>query len=124
MLIVPIVLLTIYEIYTNKFYEEFHWYATSIFIFVSSIGLFSLIKYYFEKVERTHGFFYNISKCSFGIYLVHHLILYFVLYKLRKVIPKLTFGTKYLIVFIIVFLLSYSLVYLISKIKILKFFIS
>lgn len=126
MLIVPIVLLTIYEIYTNKFHEEFHWYSTSIFIFISSVGLFSLIKYYFEKSSYNkyiYLFFFNTSKLSFGIYLIHHLILYFILYKFKNIIPKLIFGVKYLFVFIIVFLLSYIIVYLISKNKNFKFFV-
>lgn len=125
MLLIPIMVLTIYEIYTKRFHEEFHWYASSIFIFISSTGLFLLIKYYFEKVndKHIHMYIYNISKLSFGIYLIHHLILYVVLYKLKDVIPKLIFGTRYLFVFIIVFLLSYVVIYLVSKIKILKFLV-
>lgn len=123
MLVIPIMVLTIYEIYTKKFLEEFHWYASSLFIFISSVGLFFLIKYYFEKVNSTSNIIYNISKFSFGIYLIHHLILYIVLYKLKNIIPKFIFGTRYLFVFVIVFLLSYITVYLVSKVKALRFFI-
>ena len=122
MLLIPIMVLTIYEIYTKRFHEEFHWYASSLFIFVSSVGLFLLIKYYFGK-SNIHTYTYNISKLSFGVYLIHHLILYVILYRLRNIIPKLIFGTKYFFVFIIVFLLSYVVVYFVSKVKILRFFI-
>lgn len=54
---------------------HFHWYSSSFTILISSIALFILLRELFEKYSTCPPIIANLSKCSFGIYLSHYIIL-------------------------------------------------
>lgn len=70
----PIALLTYLDIKTGKLNDYLHWYSSSIFIFISGVGLFLLIKGIFES--KSGGLLSPLSISSFGIYLSHYAFIY------------------------------------------------
>ena len=58
----------------DKFMGWIHWYRGSFTILISGVALLVLLRNLFEK-KTAWGWVTHLSKCAFGIYLVHHAIL-------------------------------------------------
>lgn len=52
-----------------------HWYSSSYTVPISSVALFILLRELFEKYSTCPPIIANLSKCAFGIYLSHYIIL-------------------------------------------------
>lgn len=105
----------------NKLKPEFHWYSTSLFIMLSSIALFILLKNIFQNIEVEC--FKVISMCSFGVYLSHYAFIYIGKYYLSVLGLDLTSVQKTFIYFTFAFTASLGLSYVLMKNKLTKYFV-
>ncbi len=107
-------LIIIFYVNLTKNYV-FAYSNSNILVFLYSIGVFLAINNL--NIKSNSKLFTKISNCSFGIYLIHMAVLTVVNYFL----PNDIIAPYYmLIIFIIVFLISFCLIFLLSKIPILK----
>lgn len=102
-------------------------------LIIESIGVFIFFKYFNLNLisgklnsllnnYRLISIIRNLSGCSFGIYFVHCLILDY-LFKKGHLFYQFTVGKAYIwipITFLVIFLISWLIIYLMSKIPILK----
>lgn len=95
-------------------YIQFHsvFLAAAVFIFVKNIKFNEIIKN--NKISK---FLSKISSCSFGIYLIHQIVMYYETHLLNINI----YGWKWRTIGIITtYLISLTIVYILKKIPILK----
>ena len=108
------------NIYLNKhsYNNELYFYGNlSVFNIIGSIALFNL----FLKIRTFKREFYNISKYSFTIYLIHQGIIDFLgIIKEKIILTKFNPLWFIPLMSIVVFLLSYIFSYCICRIKLLK----
>ncbi|WP_040682672.1 acyltransferase [Methanobrevibacter boviskoreani] len=101
-------------------------------LIIESIGVFIFFKYFDLTLissklnslsnSRLIPIVRNISGCSFGIYFVHYVIIKY-LFEKGHLFYQFTVGKAYLwipITFLVIFLISWFIIYLMSKIPILK----
>ncbi|QBQ64349.1 hypothetical protein EXH44_09000 [Actinobacillus indolicus] len=120
LLIVPIIISLIREIHKNEFIGGLHWYSSSLQILLSSIGLLSLLRIYFENKARSK-FIEFLSVYSFGVYLLHYIFIY--IFKSIIDFSSLSFTAKLMALFIPSFICSYIFAWLLSKHRITRFFV-
>ena len=105
--------INVYAINDND-YACFRW----TFVYVNAITIFLTLKYLFSKIRLPHSIEWGIkqvSSCTFGIYLIHLLIL--------NIIPdkyKYNTGILHFVFSIIVFLICFLIIRLIKFIPIIK----
>ena len=100
---------------------------SNIFVILTSLSLFYIIRYYFENKqfkEKTKKYIKNISSCTFGIYLIHFIVnneFYEILYKfgLYDSIPCIATW----LVILLTFISSFIFIYIIRKIPFIKKFL-
>ena len=101
-------------------------------LIIESIGVFIFFKYFDLTLissklnslsnSRLIPIVRNVSGCSFGIYFVHYMIIKY-LFEKGHLFYQFTVGKAYLwipITFLVIFLISWFIIYLMSKIPILK----
>lgn len=79
--IIPPLLLLLLELKKGDINWTMHWYSGSLYILISSVSVFMMIKKYFINKEIKP--FSILSKYSFGIYLIHYAIIFIVLFFIR-----------------------------------------
>ena len=114
------IIMFLLNIYLNKhsYNNVLYFYGNlSVFNIIGSIALFNL----FLKIRTFKREFYNISKYSFTIYLIHQGIIDFLgIIKEKIILTKLNPLHFITLITIVVFLLSYVFLYCICRIKVLK----
>lgn len=91
----------------------------NIFIVIISICLFELLgRVFIDNHSRLIYFSTNISKLSFGIYLIHIIFLYAIMDNVKQM--SACWELKYLLLFVFTFLTSFLFSYIIKKIPVLK----
>lgn len=105
---------------------EVYYSPLSPFVVIMSVSAFTLIKYYSSKMMCAPLFqniIKDISLCSFGIYLIHPMILNFLnVHPLGNIITIKPGNTMYMIFLkpVVIFILSYLIIKPVSCIPILK----
>ncbi|HEI9857587.1 TPA: acyltransferase family protein [Proteus mirabilis] len=114
--IIPPVILLLTEMKTERFDWIIHWYAGSIYILISSISVFLIIKKFFHN--KNIKLLNILSKYSFGIYLIHYAMIFVVL----KVISLESVGQYSMMIIIFSLTIVLSVIYcnIISKNKLTK----
>ena len=96
--------------------QEFYEYSTFL-VLVQSVSIFLTCKYYF--CEKTSKIISILSKYSFGIYLVHMLIIYLLVsYRITPLVINPIFGIAMMSV--LTFLISFGVIALISRMPIIR----
>jgi len=107
---------------TNAFFMDYH----SIFCYCIAVAVFIIVKYYFErknfdllKPKITSSLVQTLSNASFGIYLIHIIVLTTLdkLIVFPHPIVKMTFGA------LIVYSVSLAIILLFKKNPLIKHFI-
>lgn len=90
---------------------------SGILIYLYSLGIFTFICNLFKGKMHSNKFIKTLSNLSFGVYLIHILVLNVVV----KILPEMKVHALYIpSKFFVVLILSYSICWVISKIPILK----
>lgn len=112
------------EFYKNEYISAYHWYDQSIFIFMSSISLFMLLKNIFFKYKKIKfkSLVTSISKLSFGIFLTHYVIM-LILKNLILGEFDLKRSIAICILFVVSLSISYIMSYIFSKNKYLRYLV-
>ncbi|QGH30797.1 acyltransferase [Kluyvera intermedia] len=82
MFVLPVVFRVVCDYNTQKFNWVMNWYDTSLPIAISGVGLFLILKRFFEQRPCNSQLIKTISACSFGIYLSHLAFIYLTKYLL------------------------------------------
>lgn len=123
MLFLPIIILIFIDMHRGKTNGGgLHWYSTSIFILISSIGLLSKIKKSFSK--QNIKIVTIISRYSFGIYLSHFLFIYIAQWLFREQIKTLPHSVTMIIYFIIAFVGGLLVTHILMKTKITRYLVA
>ncbi|MEE6075177.1 acyltransferase [Avibacterium paragallinarum] len=129
MIFLPIMLNLCIDLILNDVIFIFHWYSTSIFIVISSIGMLILMRDLFKDSKQknfvVNRFITLISIYSFGIYLSHYCFIFVGM----KIINfySINAGNQYylmFIYFIFSFIGGFTLTHLLMKNKYTKFFVA
>lgn len=128
--IVPAVLMIITSYLMSDVGHIYYFQRYSIFLAVESMGIFVLFKTFnqlnlnFNFLKNPTGIFrksiFSIAKYSYGIYLIHHVILNLLLIIL---IPTLTFKPHIVALFIGTLLLSWGILALLNRVPYLNRYI-
>lgn len=121
LLVVPSWLLINADISAGKLILPMHWYNSSLFILLSSVGLFLLIKVIFEN--KRIKLLEILSLCSFGIYLSHYALIYIFKYIQGIYIPSMDDIERMIFYFGSSFIFSLLLVVLLMRVKFLSYFV-
>lgn len=103
-----------YSIKNNSFFSYFYEYLSPNVV-LASVGIFLIIK---NLNLKSNSILYKLDSLSYGIYLVHILVLNTVVFILKPY--KVNLITDILIVTISTYVFSFLIIYLLSKIKFLK----
>lgn len=120
--IIPIIVCVSVELYSKSYIARFHWYSNSIFVVVSGFGLILILKDIFHTVKEIK-LFTLLSKLSFGIYLIHIVILYAIRRIGNDVLADMGLAGKLSFLFITTMFFSCVITWLLSKNKYTKYLV-
>ncbi|MFK3660021.1 acyltransferase [Scandinavium sp. NPDC088450] len=121
LLVVPSWILIKADISVGKLILPMHWYNSSLFILLSSVGLFILIKVLFEN--KRVWIFELLSLCSFGIYLSHYAFIYIFKHIQSVYMPSMDDIGRMNFYFLASFTFSLFLVVFMMRVKALRYFV-
>ena len=121
LLVVPSWFLIKADFSAGKLILPMHWYNSSLFLLLSSVGLFVLIKVLFEN--KRIKFFEILSLCSFGIYLTHYALIYVFKYVQGIYMPSMDDIGRMIFYFMASFIFSLILVVCMMRVKALRYFV-
>jgi surface polysaccharide O-acyltransferase-like enzyme len=107
---------------TGELYELFYEILTPN-VMLMAVGLFLFFK---QIMKNTNEFLINLDKCSYGVYLIHVFVLhwFFQFFELSKAGNAYLFFLYAVLSALGVFLFSTAIIFLLSKIKPIKSFIT
>lgn len=97
---------------------EHIWSYSSILVVMQAIGIFTVIeKIVLSENGWIHKVFIQIDKCSFGIYLIHMMLVRYIL-RYRMINPYETRypAISFVLIFIVVFAVSYAVTWMLRHI--------
>ncbi|HFZ8992970.1 TPA: acyltransferase family protein, partial [Citrobacter freundii] len=122
LIIIPSIVLVFADVLYGRLIYSMHWYNSSLFILLSSVGLLILVKLVFES--KRIKIFEDLSLCSFGIYLCHYLFIYVFKFIQINYIKDLSDIEKTFFYFAMSLITSFGLVSIMIKSRALKYFVS
>lgn len=93
---------------------DLFWYL-SIFVVIMCIGWFGLVQKISIKLEKHSKFLTEFSNCSFGIYLMHIIVMRYFLWKFDFIIYDLGGIGQIIITWFLTIVICFTCTYLISK---------
>ena len=120
LLITPVVIVMSIEQEHGKMIHAFHWYTSSFFIYVSSVGVICLIKVVCEG--KNNKVISTLGEYSFGIYLIHFVFISFAL--LLSTLAEMNWVWSTVTLFIIPMGLSVIYTHLMFKTRLTKYMVS
>lgn len=118
--ITPIIIVMSIEHKYGKMIHAFHWYTSSLFIYISSVGVISLIKVISEG--KSNKLISTLGEYSFGIYLIHFVFISFAL--LLSKLAGMNWVWSTVTLFIISISLSVIYTHLMFKTRLTKYMVS
>ncbi|MDR7345504.1 surface polysaccharide O-acyltransferase-like enzyme [Pantoea alhagi] len=116
----PVMAVVAVDFRAGKVIDNLHWYSSSLFIYISSIGAILLIKNFADG--KVNKFISTVGLYSFGVYLVH-----FVFISMSKKITnyfEMNWVWTTILLFILSMLLSIIYTHIMFKRKATRYFVS
>lgn len=120
LLITPTIIVMSIEHVVGKMIHALHWYTSSLFIYVSSVGAICLIKNFCER--KSNQIISALGHYSFGIYLIHFVFISLALFIVKLAGMNWVWSTVTL--FVISFILSVVYTHLMFKARMTKYMVS
>lgn len=120
--VLPIIIVVRIDFLSGKINGILHWYSDSLFLILSSTGLFLLLRQMFMKSSSDVLSF--ISKCSFGIFLTHYAFIYITQSVMSESLVKMDDMQRMFIYFLFSFFAGILLTHFMMKTKLTKYLVS
>ncbi|EOY5420698.1 acyltransferase [Cronobacter dublinensis] len=100
-ILLPMVVVFFIDKYNGKIVDGLHWYSSSLFIYISSVGAIALVKVTCE--QKQCAFITMVGSYSFGVYLIHYVFILIFSLLLRQ------YDTNWIVSTVLTFLMAFFL---------------